>query len=418
MINGIKNILTDFVKRGGIAIFLSSFLARILSFIASLIALYLIDDAKLGLVIYAFSIISFIIPIGGLGLHQGLIRYGALLESDVQKNSLFVYVLKKGVIWSLVLSLLIIGASFLFEVVLLESQEYLILLSFVIPTTFILEIIKIQLRLFHRNVAFAQVEITHAIIFVISVFLLSYFYKEVGYSIALIITPLITSFIFFNKLNISAIPKVKLAITNITFWKYGFYSSLSNVATQFLMAIDILLIGYFLSNTETVTIYKYISLIPLSLLFLSRVFMTNDFVKITENIFEKNYLKNYIKNYMLVFTIISGMILLFSALFSTYILALFGTNFIEYDTTFMILIVGICGILIFRGLFGNLLSAIGKSYTNYWIALIAIVINIISNYYLIPKYGLIGAAITSAVLMWFTGILSTFLFYFYYKRQS
>ncbi len=416
MINGIKNIVSDFITRGGVSIFFASFIARLLSFIASIIALHLIDDTKLGLVIYAFSIISFILPIGGLGLHQGLIRYGALLGSDIEKNSLFVYVLKRGIFWSVALSLLVIGLSFVFEDLLLESQEYIILLSFVIPTTFILEIIKIQLRLFHRNVAFAKVEITYAVVLVIAVFLLSYFYKEVGYSIALIVAPLITSFLFFNKLNINLISKEKLSITNITFWKYGFFSSLSNVATQFLMAIDILLIGYLLMNSEAVTIYKYISLIPLSLLFLSRVFMTTDFVKITENISDKKYLKDYMKNYMLIFFILSSIILLFSMVFSKYILSFFGTSFVEYHMTFIILIVGICGILIFRGLYGNLLSAIGKASTNYWIALTAILLNIVLNYFLIPKFGIQGAAMTSAALMWFTGLLSAVLFFIYYRK--
>ena len=80
------------------------------------------------------------------------------------------------------------------------------------------------------------------------------------------------------------------------------------------------------------------------------------------------------------------------------------------------LILGITGIYIFRGLFGNLLSSIGKIELNYYIISIAIIINIISNYYLIPKYGIKGAAITSAILMWFTGILSWLSFVYFYRK--
>jgi len=67
-------------------------------------------------------------------------------------------------------------------------------------------------------------------------------------------------------------------------------------------------------------------------------------------------------------------------------------------------------------LFGNLLSSIGKIELNYYIISIAIIINIISNYYLIPKYGIKGAAITSAILMWFTGILSWLSFVYFYRK--
>jgi len=414
-----KDIVQDFAKRGGIAIFFSAFFARLLSFIASIIALQLIDSTGLGLVIYAFTIVSFIIPVSGLGLHQSLIRYGALLESQKQKNSLFIYVLKKGVLWSFVLVAIVIILSFLFEPILLDSKNYLIALAFLIPTSFVLEILKVQLRLFHKNIEFAKVEITYAAALVFMVFTLSYFYNEIGYIIALICSPLITALLFFKKLNIDIQEQhQKLSIINISFWKYGFFSSLSNVATQFLTAIDILLIGYFLVDPEIVTIYKYIALIPLSLLFLSRVFMTTDFVKITENIYDSKYIKDYIKNYFTLFLTISVCIILFSFAFSNYILSYFGENFIEHRSSFMILIIGICGILIFRGLFGNLLSAIGKAHTNYWIALIAIFINILLNYFLIPRYGIFGAAITSASLMWFTGILSTVLFFYYYKDLS
>jgi len=228
MKTSVTNMIQDFTKRGGIAIFVASFLARLLSFIASIIALLLIDNTTLGIVIYAFTIVSFIIPISGLGLHQSLIRYGALLESSAQKNSLFIYVFKKGIFWSFILTLIIIALSFLFEPLLLESRKYLIALSLIIPASFILEILKIQLRLFHKNVEFAKVEISYAIVLLLSVLILSYLYHETGYVIALIGAPIITSLFFFKKLNVNLRQRGKLSIINTSFWKYGFFSSLAN----------------------------------------------------------------------------------------------------------------------------------------------------------------------------------------------
>ncbi len=418
MISTIKNIVQDFAKRGGMAIFFATFAARILSFIASIVVLQLIDNSTLGLVIYAFTIISFIVPVSGLGLHQSLIRYGALLESKAEKNSLFIYVFKKGFFWSLVLVAFVIVLSFLFQPTLLESRNYLIALSLVIPTSFLLEIVKIQLRLFHKNVEFAKVEIIYALVLLVSVCSLSYFYAEKGYIFALIVSPLVTAILFFKRLNINLKQYQKLPILDRSFWAYGFFSSLSNVATQLLTAIDILLIGFFLSNPEIVTIYKYIAIIPLSLLFLPRVFMATDFVKVTENIYNKKFISNYIKNYCGLFLLISIGIVTFCFIFSNFILTLFGEDFINYTSSFMVLIIGVCGILIFRGLFGNLLSALGKANINYWIALVAIFLNILLNYFLIPTYGIFGAAITSASLMWFTGIASMILFNVHHNKST
>ena len=119
---------------------------------------------------------------------------------------------------------------------------------------------------------------------------------------------------------------------------------------------------------------------------------------------------------MLFFFIISVLMVIGSFFFADVILSLLDSSFIKYQNTFFILMIGICGIYIFRGLFGNLLSSIGKAHVNYYIASVALIINLISNYFLIPEYGIKGAAITTSFLMWFTGILSFILFWILYKK--
>jgi O-antigen/teichoic acid export membrane protein len=377
----------------------------------------LIPNEELGVVIYALNFILFIIPLGGLGLHQGLIRYGALLKTNEEKDTLFIYVLKKGFVVSILLIVLIvIGsslASFRFE----NTSTYIIFLSIIILPMYLLEIIKIQFRLKHDNKSFILTEVTYNVILVISVLVLSYYFKEKGYVVALILSPIITALIFIKKLNINFSNVNVLSITDLSFWKYGFFSSMSNVVTQLLFIIDILLIGNLLNNAEMITNYKYLTLIPFSILFLPQSVMNTDFVSFTENIKNKKYIYNYIKNYMFLFGIISILFFAFSWLFSEYLLRIFGEEFIKYTDTFMILVVGVCGILFIRGLFGNLLSSLGKANMNFIITAIALLLNFILNNYLIPIYGIKGAAITSAILMWFTGILSFILFKYYFKKQ-
>lgn len=402
--------------RKGSYVFLATIFARVFSFLAAWFALKLIPNKELGVVLFAYNIILFIIPISGLGLHQGFIRYGALLKTETEKNSLFLYVLKKGLLVSLVIIAIISFISFFINFQFPKTQTYIVLLSFIIIPSFLLEIIKAQLRLSHNNKRFAFVEVIQSIILVTTVISCSYFYKELGYAIALVIAPLLTALLFINKIHINFKVKNKLAITNFKFWKYGFFASLSNVVTQLLFVIDILLIGYLLADTEMVTNYRYISLIPFSLLFLPRVFMATDFVTFTENIFNKKYIYKYIKSYMLLFTMVSFVIILFSFFFGNKIITLLDANFTKYTDTFLILMIGITGIFIFRGLFGNLLSSIGKAHINYYIATTGVLLNIISNYYLIPELGIKGAAITSAILMWFTGVLSAITFRVLYKK--
>ena len=294
---------------------------------------------------------------------------------------------------------------------------YIILLSFLILPTFLLEVIRAQLRLNHDNKNYAFSEVLNSLILLLSIIILSYSFEEKGYAVALLITPIITSFFFISKIKIELKTIKKIPLFNIDFWKYGFFASLSNVVTQLLFVIDILLIGYLLNNSELVTNYRYILLVPFSLLFLPRVFIITDFVTITENIFNKKYIIEYIKNYLSLFTVISILMTLFCWFFSADILILFEESYSQYILSFRILIIGISGIFIFRNLFGNLLSSIGFAKTNYYIAMVSLTINIISNFFLIPLYGILGAAITTAVLMWISGILSGMSFWYLYTKK-
>ena len=416
--NLIVSYISNFLKRKGSYVFLATIFARIFSFLAAWFALKLIPNKELGVVLFTYNIIVFIIPISGLGLHQSFIRYGALLKTKTEQNSLFLYVFKKGVWVSLLLIACISIISFFIDFKFEKTQTYLIILSFIIIPSFLLEIIKAQLRLNHNNKKFAFTEIVQSVLLLVSVLLLSYFFKELGYAIALLVAPTLTAILFIKKIGINFTLKNKLTITDTSFWKYGFFASLSNVVTQLLFVIDILLIGYLLANTEMVTNYRYISLIPFSLLFLPRVFMAADFVAFTEKIYDKTYIKNYIKSYMLLFLLISIVLVITSYFLGDFILKLLDNNFTKYTQTFFILMLGVCGIFIFRGLFGNLLSSIGKAHINYYIASVALLLNVISNYYLIPKYGIKGAALTSAILMWFTGIVSAIAFKVLYKKVN
>ncbi|PHR74161.1 MAG: hypothetical protein COA67_02000 [Lutibacter sp.] len=414
--NSIIQFIKNFHKRAGSYVFTATVTSRLLSFVASWIALQLIPNKELGIVIYAFQIVSFIIPIAGFGLHQGLIRYAALLKSKEEKNNLFIYAFKKGVLVSLILITIIIIAAFSIDFEFKETRFYLILLSSAIITHYIFELVKIQYRLHKNNKLYSFAELTYNILLVILVFGLSYYYQELGYAISLIIVPLITALIFIKKLNVDWKKYTKLSVINFSFWKYGFFASLSNVTTQLLIAIDIILIGNIL-NMELVTAFKYVSIIPYSLLFLSQVVIVTDFVDFTEKINDKLYIKKYIKNYIQLFTIISLVCILFIFLFGSKILSIFDTDYTNYNSSMIVLTIGVSGILILRGVFGNLLSSIGKPHINFIITSVAVILNVILNYNLIPKYGIFGAATTSAILMWFTGILSM-LFFFYFFRKS
>jgi O-antigen/teichoic acid export membrane protein len=414
-----QNLITffkGFIDRKGNYVFVATVVARILSFLAAYIAKKLIDDIDLGYVLYAISIMAFIIPLSGFGVQQSLLRFGARLKSVSEKKALFSHVFKKGLLFSFILGLVIFLSSTLLTYKLPQAAYFLRLLSVLLISSFLLEIIKVQFRLEHNNKQFAYVEMFYNTVLVLSVFVLSYFFKDLGYAIAILTAPLLTFIWFFNRLKIRFKAVVAPIKIDMPFFKYGFFAGLANVATQLLFAVDILLIGIILSDAGLITAYKYVSLIPFSLLFLPGIMLTTDFVNLTERIYDKEYIKNYSKNYMMLFLLFSVVISLLFYPLSDFILGIFDVSYPQYNTTFLVLTCGVFGILIFRGLYGNLLSALGKANVNYWISFSALLINIPANYYLIPKYGILGAAITSASLMWFSSLSTWIIFKILHNR--
>ncbi|SNR17109.1 MATE family efflux transporter [Tenacibaculum jejuense] len=414
------NYIKDFFNRSGGFVLGATIIARGLSFVTSWIALQLISKKALGEVLYAWNIITFILPLVGLGLHQSYIRYGALLKSKKDKEQLLFYVLKRGVLISLIMSFFVAIFGFSFDFSIDNSGRYLAIFSLIFVPFFLFEILKIKTRLLHKNKKHAFIDISYSLIMVTLVTILSFTFQEIGYIIALLLSPSICVAFYFKEFKgvLQLLTRPKLNIIDIRFWKYGVFGGLSNVATILLFAIDILLIGNILQEPEKVTVYRYISLLPFSILFLPRAFITTDFVTLTEKINNTTFIKNYCINYCKLFLVISIIYISFFYAFDDFFLNLLDTSFVDYKESFLILNIGICGILILRGLFGNLLSSLGLVQVNFYITLAALLINYFANQKLIPEYGIKGAAITSASLQWFTGIASFIFFLIYYKRKS
>ncbi len=410
-----------FKKEAGLYFFTSSLLAKILSFLASWLALRLLDNEELGKAIFAYQIIVFVLPFMGLGLGSGLWRYGALQEKRADREAFFVEALRKG----LLVNVLLIAALWVFSGPLVNripgSKTYLQIFSLMLLSNHLAELVKIYALVIKRNVYFALQESAQHILLVIFVYLGAKYADVRGYAWAFVLAPLLASFLCLPFLGIgfSVLRKrVRKSFLSLEVWRYGFFSSLGNVATQLLFVIDVLLIGVLLQSSEEVTAYKYLSLIPFSALFLSQIYMRAHFVELTQKIKDRAFLLGFIKRYHLLFALLYGAFFSFCFLLRRPLLAVFDTAFLAFEHVFLVLCLGVGGIFLLRGLYGNLLSAMGKSQWNFYIGLFSLLVNLFFNYLLIPLYGILGAAMTSAVVMWLSGGMSLFWVWINLPPQS
>ena len=155
-LNGLKN------RKGGY-IFTAIIISKILGFLLSIFVIKTISTVEYGLVSYAYNIISFIAPFAGFGIFQSLGRYGPLLGSQQKKRQLFKYVFKKGFLSSVLLTVIVLALSGVLTSSLPESHNHLMLISFLIISLFIFEVVKIYFRIHHINKLFAYLEISNSI---------------------------------------------------------------------------------------------------------------------------------------------------------------------------------------------------------------------------------------------------------------
>ena len=110
-------------------------------------------------------------------------------------------------------------------------------------------------------------------------------------------------------------------------------------------------------------------------------------------------------------------ILIILFLFPELLLSFFGTEFMIAKTTLLILLVGQVGNAM-SGSVGYILQMTGKEKTVQNILLITLIINILLNLYFIPRYGIEGAAFSSAFSLLFWNLVMIVFIKRYYKIYS
>jgi O-antigen/teichoic acid export membrane protein len=176
--------------------------------------------------------------------------------------------------------------------------------------------------------------------------------------------------------------------------KFGIIPFLALVIMNLNFKADVFLIKYYLDNTAVglyslgVSVVEKITLLPeaIGLVLFSRI------SNISED--EANNLTPLVCRWSLLFSAIAGFILL---VFADFLIPfVYGNEFQLSVNPLMILIPGIISLTIFLILHGDLTGR-GKAKVTLYIFLGALVLNIVLNLFLIPAYGINGAALASTL---------------------
>ncbi len=178
--------------------------------------------------------------------------------------------------------------------------------------------------------------------------------------------------------------------------KYGFKSHLSNMITFINYRADIFLVNYFLGPVYT-GIYLLGVQIAEKLWIISHVVsavLLPQLAELHTNEFLRKQLTPFVARWIFLTTVVASIVLFFSAKFI--IVFFYGSEFVAAAGALIWLLPGICFGAASR-VFANDIAARGKPELNFYIALIVVVLNLVLNIFLIPKYGIIGGAIATSI---------------------
>ncbi|MBP2283630.1 O-antigen/teichoic acid export membrane protein [Flavobacterium sp. CG_23.5] len=412
-----KDIIGFILSKGGI-IFAFRMIAMALSFLSMWFINHFYGEAVFGSYTIALTVLQIVAVVFALGIPNAFVGFTGEFDADIKSKGLLIKVSKIVlVVSSFPILFISFGASFFSEVLFKKPNlyTYFLILGFSVPFMILHEIICYYFISIKKFVAYGL--LFFILPNVLFMGLLAIFYKYnlteyfifLAYVSSILITVIIGFVAIFHK-------KEKIIYPTISFKgiiNKSFPMMLSGVFLILLNWTDILMLGR-IENESQIGIYNTAFKIGYLTLFFVVSMNVLIMPKVSElyyknNIAEMKKVINRITQLVIILTIPLAVTLIF---FSELILKLFGPGFVAGKNTLILITIG----SLFNAMTGNVDQILNM--TNHQkivknIFFLGFLLNVILNIFLIPKYGIEGAATSSLI----TNIVVNIVFVIIIKKK-
>lgn len=416
--NHLEKILARFILKQSVSNFILKFLGIIFSYSFSVLIAKKFGSEGNGIFSIAMAVTSISILICKFGFDTALLKYTSFNEARGDRfltKQIYLLAIRYIIPLTLFISVIqFISSSFIAEYFFKNTNLslYIGLLSLsVLP--FVLSLIHSEgLRGLHKTLKYIFIQSVGVFMFAtIGTWVLSYFYslrvEAIFWCYIVSVYLILFASIFWWGKALSNIIETRLAKKSIKeilsnslpmFW--------SNAMFVLIMWADIIMLGYY-TNAEEVGIYaiavRIASIISLPLIVINGISAPKFSEYHSQD--NKKGLAFYIYQTNRTILLLSIPAFLISLIFAKQILAIFGQEFIIGSTALIILAIG----QFFKSFCGStdfLLQMTGHEKIFQKIIISAMAINIFLNYLLIPKFGIIGAAVANLTSIIYWNIMS------------
>jgi O-antigen/teichoic acid export membrane protein len=427
----IKTYLKSIAKGTGVQI-AGNIGAKLFTFISAVIIIRYLTTDQWGIISLSFALIEIALIIFDLGLPRGVARYIALYREKRESKKIY---------GTIISSLVITTAAGLIAFVLLtklsanianyvksvklstELTSVLVLMAIIVPTKNLIKNLAAIFQGFEKveiNAIFDKILYALAKLAILGVFLIiGLSFKRVIF--AYIASPFIVliALIFYTRYKIPQYVRYEgLSFCTSELIKFSFPLLATALITVLMQRTDVIMIGHFLTERE-VGLYSAVSrlnefllFIPVSASIIYLPIATRLLAKKEDNVLRKIF--SSLAKWCFVISIPIVLIFLVYPHFA--IPFFFGSKYAPAVSVLQILTIGLL-VHVLIGLNGTTVIAGGKTWFTSVNSMAALVINIILNYFLIPRFGINGAAVATSISYILINIIFYFEVYYLWKIQ-
>nr|WP_293994984.1 polysaccharide biosynthesis C-terminal domain-containing protein [uncultured Fusobacterium sp.] len=416
MVDILKNNFQKLYKTGFFHIFSANVINKILLFCNGIFIVKVLSKESFGIYSYSQNLLSLFLLFSGLGINNGLLQF-ASRSSKEEREDIFRFTLRLGVIINIILTGIVVLYCQFGNFKIEEGRKILVYMIGFPIFTIIIDSFLIYWRAELKNKEMSILSTINTFSTVIFMIVGGYLYDLQGVILGKYIGFIVVVIVIIKYTTLEKIKSYFLK-TELTFKlkkeiiKYSLAAQVNNSIISFIHMIDIFSIGLLIGDKYILASYKAANVIPFGLEFIPHSIMIYIYPYFVRNNKNKSWIsRNYKKIMYILFGMnlfIVGFILIFGKLI---ILKVFGQEYIDSIKIFKVLCIGYFFTGTFRVLGANILFALGKPKFNIYSSVIACVSNIILNYFLIQKYGSIGAAYATVIVFIIWSLLVNIFIY-------
>lgn len=409
-----KNIRISMGKLFGTGffhVFGSTVINKILAFLSSMIIVRIVSKAEYGVYASGLNQMSMFLLVGALGMLSGVLQVcSEKVKYPEESLKTFRYGSSIGIQFNFVLGLIIIIASLFMPEKIHGTNEILRMIAFIPFIEIINEFQKIYFRSTLNNKYFAYANtISTALVVLFSVSGATLYSVKgliFGRYLAAVCSLLFTKYILKGPVYITRgkfVYREKKLLFNISL-----ISMANNGLSSLLTLVDVFVITLLTGEASSVADYKVAIIIPTALGFIPGAVCTYVYPYFSMHLRDRKWL---VSKYAILFKamLIANMLITITMIICAPLIikAFAGSKYMSAVGMFRIASISYFFEGTFRTVAGNLLVSQRKLKFNFFMSLSAGILNIISNYILVSKYGAIGAAWTTLIITAGSGILAT-----------